>query len=384
MRSRYRLMTPGPTPVPEAARAVLAEPVRHHRTAEFRAVLAEAVELLQYVFCTRNDVAVLTGSGTGAMEACVAAAVGNGDKAIVLDSGKFAHRWTEIARRFGAEVISLSLPWGRAYSPEMLRDALQAHPDCRAVFATLSESSTGVGHDIEGLGKVVRESEALFVVDAISGAGCMECRTDEWGIDLLAVGGQKALAIPPGLAFVAVSPRVWERLEQRPDRPCYYFDLAMYRRAWEKHDTPYTPASSLVRALVVNLREIRDYGIENIWSRCRRLAAATRAGLTAVGFSLVAERPADGLTAVYFPAGLDGKAFLQRLEERYGIKLAGGQGPLAGKICRISHMGEVDEVDIVGVLGAIELTLIELGATIRPGQATTAALQVLASETGTQ
>lgn len=370
-------MTPGPTPVPDTTRLDLAEPMRHHRTDEFRALLREVVDGLRYVFQTCGDVAVLTSSGTGAMEACVAGAVPAGGTAIVLDSGKFAHRWAVLCERFGIEAVPVEVPWGTAFKGEHVAEALEEYPGAQAVFATLSESSTGVGHDIEAIGRTMRGSDALLVVDAVSGAGAMECRMDAWGIDLLAVGSQKALMLPPGLAFVAISDRAWDRIESF-ERPAFYFDLSAYRKAWENHDTPYTPAISLVRGLAANLRQIRQIGIETIWQRCRRLGAATRAGITALGFELVAERPADGLTAAYFPRDVDSKRFLSRLEERFGIKLAGGQGPLQGKICRISHMGAVDEVDILGTLAAMELILHEQGKTVTLGRAVGAASAVLA------
>ena len=222
--AKQRLMTPGPTEVPEAALLSMARQVTHHRTPEFRGLLAEVFAGLKYVFATENDVLVLTSSGTGAMEAAVVNLVPQGGKAIVLESGKFAERWRKICEAFGIQVVRYEVPWGAAFEADEVARLLQEHPDAVAVFGTLLETSTGVGHDIEAIGRVVGPSKALLVVDGISGVGAMECRTDAWGIDVLAVGAQKALMTPPGLAFLAVSPAAWRQIESIR-RPAFYFDL---------------------------------------------------------------------------------------------------------------------------------------------------------------
>jgi aspartate aminotransferase-like enzyme len=232
------------------------------------------------------------------------------------------------------------------------------------------------------LAGTVKATDTLLVVDAISGAGVMECRTDAWGIDVLVVGSQKALRTPPGLAFVAVGPAAWKQIESI-DRPAFYFDLLAYRRALAAPDTPYTPAIPLVAALAENLRAIRAEGIETIWARARLLARAARAGIEALGLKLVAARPAEGLTAVYFPEGIDGEALLHRVSSRFGVKLAGGQGPLAGKAFRIAHLGILDELDVLSTLAAIELVLVEMGGVetggrVRLGAGVAAAAGVIA------
>jgi len=374
---KSRLLSPGPTELPEPALLAMARQVKHHRTAEFRGMLAEVIDALKYVFATENDVLVLTSSGTGAMEAAVSNVVPRGGKAIVLESGKFAERWGKIAERFGIEVIRHQVPWGEPFEADDVARLLEAHPDTVAVYATLSETSTGVGHDIEAIGSVVGPSPALFVVDGISGVGVMECRTDAWGIDLLAVGSQKALMGPPGLAFLAVSEAAWRRIESI-QRQAYYFDLLAYREALTVPDTPYTPARPLLAALTESLRLFLSEGREAAWARGERLARATRAGMEALGLRLVASRPAAGLTAVYFPEGINGRAMLARLESRFGIKLAGGQGPLAGKIFRVAHMGVLDEFDILGALAALELVLVEMGQSVKLGASVAAAEKVLA------
>ena len=392
---KYRLLTPGPTEVPQQARLALARPIVHHRTAEFRGLLAEVLEGLKYVFQTQNDVLILTSSGTGAMEAAVVNLIPAGAKAIVLESGKFSERWRLICERFGIEVVRYEVPWGEPFEPSDVARLLQEHPDAVAVYTTLSESSTGVGHDIEAIGRVVRAAgilpvsgrdsgptrvPPLLVVDAISGAGAMPCRTDAWGIDILVVGSQKALMAPPGLAFLTISPAAWTQIESIR-RPAFYFDVLAYRKALREPDTPYTPAIPLVVALAETLRAIRAEGIEAVWARAGLLARATRAGVEALGMRLVARRPADSLTAVYFPEGVDGKAMLRRLESRFGVKLAGGQGPLSGKVFRIAHFGAVDELDTLSALAAIELVLAEMGQPVKLGTGVAAASRVLAETT---
>ncbi|MGB7734394.1 MAG: alanine--glyoxylate aminotransferase family protein [Thermoguttaceae bacterium] len=374
---RHRLMTPGPTEVPETALLGMARQMRHHRTPEFRDLVGEVFAGLKYVLATENDVLMLASSGTGAMEAAVVNLVPRGGKAIVLESGKFAERWRKICETFGIEVVRYEVPWGEAFEPAEIARLLEQHPDTTAVFATLLETSTGMGHDIEAIGRVVRASKSLLVVDGISGAGAMECRTDAWGIDVLAVGSQKALMTPPGLAFLAVSQRAWRQIESI-DRPAFYFDLLAYRKALRDCDTPYTPAIPLVRALAESLRAIRAAGIENVWARTKLLGRAVRAGIAALGLRLVAVRPADAMTAVYFPENFDGKRFLDRLEARFGLKFAGGQGPLKGKIFRMAHFGMVDELDVLASLAGIELVLIEMGHELAPGTAVAAASHIFA------
>jgi serine---pyruvate transaminase len=401
-----RLFTPGPVEVPQAGLLAMARQVRHHRTPEFRRTMSEVFAELKYVLQTANEVLVLGCSGTGGMEAAVVNSVRRGGKALVLESGKFAERWRLIAERFGIEVVRYELPWGEAFEAAEVARLLDQHPDIAAVFATLQETSTGVGHDIEGIGRVVRACSTgfsrniagqpptiasqwcpggttsaggpLFVVDGISGVGAMECRTDAWGIDVLVVGAQKALMTPPGLAFLSVSPKAWRQIEAI-DRPAFYFDLLAYRKAARENETPYTPAIPLVEALAESLQIIRAAGIENLWSRSRRLSQAVLAGVAALGLRPVARRPAEGVSAVYLPDGIDGKAFLARLEERFGIKLAGGQGPLKGKIFRIAQMGQISEVDILGCLAAIELVLLEMGQAVTLGSAVAAAEKVFQS-----
>jgi aspartate aminotransferase-like enzyme len=320
----------------------------------------------------------LTASGTGGMEAAVVNCVPPGRKAICLICGRWGERWRNICKAFGAEVISVVVPNGEPVPPQQLAKALAEHPDAAAVFATLSDTSTGVANDIAAFGKQVAPTPAVFIVDAISGLGVMECQTDDWHVDVCVTGSQKALMLPPGLAFVSVSDRAWKQIEANTTARSFYFDLKKYRAKLTESDTPFTPAHTLIRALQASLKRIRAEGIENVWARHARNAAAARAGMQALGLELFARRPADGLTVAHAPRGIDSTTILNKLEKQYGIKLANGQDTLKGKILRLAHMGYIDQFDILAALAGLELVLLELGLPIEPGCAVAAAQRVLA------
>jgi serine---pyruvate transaminase len=355
-----RLFTPGPTTVPEETLLELAKPVTYHRAPEAKAILAEVSEDLKYVFQTAQPVFTITASGTGGMEAAVANTLASGEKAILCTAGRWGERWRGIIKAFGANIVTVEAPYGKPVTPEMLSQSLAASPDTKAVFATLSETSTGVGHDLEAFGKIVAKTTALLIVDGISGLGAMECRVDAWNIDVCVTGSQKALMLPPGLAFVSVSEKAWAKIDATPIRS-FYFDLRRYKKSYAESDTPFTPANTLIRAQRVSLKRIRAEGIENLWARHARIAAACRAGVKAMGLEVFAERPNSALTVITVPAGVDGSATLKKLEKQYGFKLADGQDALKGKIWRLSHMGYTDSFDVLGALAALELVLIESG-----------------------
>jgi len=377
---KQRLLTPGPTPVPEETLLELARPMIFHRTPEFRKILAEVLEDLQYVFRTKNKVVPLTSSGTGGLEAAIANCLPAGSKAICLIAGRFGERWRNLCKAFNIEAVSVTVPYGHAVQPEQLARALADHPDALAVCSTLSETSTGVGHDIAAFGKLTAGKPALLLVDAISGLGAMECRTDEWNIDICVTGSQKALMLPPGLAFLSVSDKAWKAIDNNPNPRTYYFDLKKARASLENSDTPFTPAHTLIRALRVSLKRIREEGIENIWSRQARTAAAARAGFQALGLELFASRPADGLTVVKMPAGIDSTVLLGKLEKQYGMKLANGQDRLKGKIIRLAHMGYIDQFDVLAALSGVELVLQQMGYPVEPGKGVAAAQKILAQK----
>src|SRR5437870_3970146 len=377
---KQRLLTPGPTPVPEETLLELARPVFFHRTPEFRKILAEVLEDLQYVFRTRHPIIPLTSSGTGGLEAAIANCLPAGSKAICLIAGRFGERWRSLCKAFGVEAVNVVVPYGQAVQPEQLARALAEHPDAVAVCSTLSETSTGVGHDIASFGRLVAATPALLFVDAISGLGAMECRTDEWHIDVCVTGSQKALMLPPGLAFLSVSDKAWKQIERNPAPRAFYFDLKKARAKLETSDTPYTPAHTLIRALRASLKRIREEGIETQWARQARTAAAARAGFQALGLELFACRPADGLTVVKVPPGIDSTVLLGKLEKQYGMKLANGQDELKGKVIRLAHMGYIDQFDVLAAIAGVELVLQEMGHPVEAGKGLGAAQRILAKK----
>ncbi|HEV3165722.1 MAG TPA: alanine--glyoxylate aminotransferase family protein [Isosphaeraceae bacterium] len=370
-----RLMTPGPAPVPEEVLLELARPVIHHRSAEAKQVIVEVAAGLKEVLQTKNDVMILTSSGTGAMEAAAVNTVPKGGKALILQAGHFAARWTNICKAYGINAVVLDTEWGHPVDPGQVEQALKLHPDTVAVFGTLSETSTGTGHPVEAIGKVVAKTPAVFVVDGISGVGAMECRTDAWGVDILCVGSQKAIMLPPGLAFIAVSPKAWAKIDSF-DAPAFYFNLKAARKKMKEFDTPYTPAHTLILALRASLKLILTEGIENVWQRHKRMSEACQAGIRALGLELFSSRPAEGLTAFRVPEGVKDTEIRNRLFDRFGITTVGGQDKLKGQIVRVGHMGYMDELDVVSGLAALEMVLADLGLEVDPGSAVTAAQQI--------
>ena len=376
-----RLFTPGPTPVPEEALLELAKPVTYHRTAEQKAIFAEVLDDLKYVYQTKNDVIALTSSGTGGMEAAVSNLLAPGQKAILLTAGRWGERWRGVMKGFGINIVSVEVPYGKAVQPAQLEEALAKNPDAVAVFATLSETSTGVGHDIAAFVKLVTKTPAVLVVDGISGLGAMECRTDDWNVDVCVTGSQKALMLPPGLAFVAVSDKAWKIIEGNTAAKNFYFDLKRYRAKLPEHDTPFTPANTLIKAQRVSLKRIRAEGIENLWARHAKMGAVARAAVKAMGLENFAERPNNALTVVTVPAGIDGNELLKNLEKKYGYKFANGQDNLKGKIWRLSHMGYCDAFDVIGAISALELALLDAGFKLEPGAGVAAAQRALTAKT---
>ena len=366
-----RLFTPGPTPVPEETLLELAKPVTYHRSAESKAILAEMTEDLKYVFQTVNPVLTLTASGTGGMDAAINTAIAPGEKVILLTAGRWGERWKNILKVYGANAVVVEVPYGQVVTPAMLETALAANPDAVAVCATLSETSTGVGHDLEAFGKLVAKTSAILIVDGISGLGAMECRVDAWHLDIVVTGSQKALMLPPGLAFVSVSDKAWKKIEAVAPRS-FYLDLRRYKKAILESDTPFTPANTLIKAQRLSLKRIRAEGIENLWARHAKMAAACRAAVAAMGLELFPVRPNSGLTVIKVPAGVDGSAVLKKMEKTHGYKLADGQDAMKGTIWRLSHMGYTDAFDVLGAIAALELILLEVGFPVTPGVGVTA------------
>ena len=354
------LLTPGPTPLPPQVREALGRPIIHHRTSAYRAIFKRVLQGMQTVMQTTQPVICLTSSGTGAMEAAVVNLLSPGEEAIVILGGKFAERWQQLCQIYGITVIPIPVAYGEAVDPARVAAALKAHPEARAVFSTLCETSTGVVHDLKAVAAVTRESPALLVVDAISGLMADECATDAWGIDVIVTGSQKGLMLPPGLAFLSLNARAWTRVDQAKT-PRFYADLRLARKALADDDTPFTSAVSLVIALDEALKLILQRGVAQTVQRCASLAQTTRAGVDAFGLTLFAARPSNGVTAVHVPSGVDGKQLVKLMYDRSHVMIAGGQGEMAGKIFRFAHMGYIGPDDVKAGFGALEQALGELG-----------------------
>lgn len=360
MTKRNILLTPGPTPVPPEVLRAMAEPIFHHRTPRYRTLFREVSEGLKTVFRTKQSVYTFTGSGTLAMEASVVNFLSPGDKVITLEAGKFGERWNEIAKRYQLNGVSIKAPYGEAISPEELGKVLELNPDAKAVYATLCETSTGVLLDIESMAKLVSKSSAIFVIDAISGLAADRLEMDGWKIDIVVSGSQKGLMIPPGLAFLAASQKAWA-LNKTAKLPRYYTDLAQCEKSLKDWDTPFTPALTLVVALREALAQINREGMEKVWARTAELAQKTREAVKNLGLELFSKRPANTLTAVKVPSGIDGEKLVSTMRDEKGVTMAGGQGEMKGKVFRISHMGFITESDIRTGLSVLKETLQELG-----------------------
>lgn len=374
---KTRLFTPGPTPVPERVMLRMAGPMPHHRTEEFRAVLARVHEQLQAFFLTSGPVLILTCSGTGAMESLVVNLFSPGDTVITVNGGKFGARWTELLTMFGMIPIEITVPWGEAVDAIRIRDVLRLHRDARGVLLTHSETSTGTAIDLKTIASAIRdESDALVCVDGISSVGALEFRFDEWGIDAAVTASQKGLMIPPGLAFAALSKRAIRAVNDTLT-PRYYLDFRRGLKALEKGDTPWTPAISLLLGLDEALQMIREEGLAAVWERHARHAAALRAGLTAVGMSLFSRSPSAAVTAVWLPPDIPWKEFRTTLATNHGIRVAGGQGVYAEGIVRVSNLGYHDDVDILAAVDGIERTIADCRHSIPAGTGLMAARSAL-------
>ena len=364
MLRKNRLFTPGPTPLLPAAQTAMASFAMHHRTADFRALFSRVLADMKDFVGTKNDVLVLACSGTGAMEASVSNLTSPGDKVLVLTAGKFGERWRDLTKAFGCTVEVISAPYGETFSPDEIRHKLTS--DVRAVYLQSTESSTGARHDMKGIAKLVRAAgdDTLLVVDAITGLGTTHFDVDGWGIDIIIGGSQKALMIPPGLAYCAVSERAWKRMETTKS-PRYYFDLRKERKAAAKGESAFTPATSLFAALAAALDYIRELGNgdlvagrEALVNNAELAAEMTRTGTQALGLKLFSPScPAAALTAIQSPAGLDSGAIVKEFRESFGAVVANGQGEMKGKLFRIAHLGYYDYLDTIGELAALEHVL---------------------------
>ncbi len=379
MIKKYYLLSPGPTPVPESVLSKATLPIIHHRTGEFSEIFYKMSEEMKYVFQTKNDVFTLTSSGTGAMETAVVNLLSPEDKVITINGGKFGERWGQIARAYGINVIELKVDWGKNLPPERLEEELKKNPDVKAVFSTLSETSTGSVYDIKGFAEVVSKTDAVLVVDGISGLGATKCPMDEWGVNVLLTGSQKSLMIPPGLAYISFDEKAWKLVEQSK-LPKYYFDVKKAKKSLGKKTTPYTPAITLVIQQLEALKIIKEITLEGILEHHRILADATRSAVKALGLELLSEIPGNILTAVKTPAGVDGNKLVKTMQLKYKAYIANAQDPHKGEFFRIAHLGYMGAFDIITAISALEMTLLDLGYKVEVGAGVSAAEKVFKEE----
>src|SRR6201996_4241620 len=389
MIRKTRLFTPGPTPLLPAAQFAMAAADIHHRTPEFRTLYQRVLGQLKEFVGTKNDVIILSSSGTGAMEASVSNLTSPGDRVLVLTAGKFGERWSALAKAFGCEVDVVSAPYGETFTLDAVKAALKL--ETRAVFMQANETSTGVRHDVEGVAKLLKDqkSEALLIVDAITGLGTQTLDMDAWGVDVLVGGSQKAVMIPPGLSYLAVSDRAWDRMEATYN-PRYYFDLRKERKNAKNGESAYTPAVALIAALGAALDWIAAQadgdlaaGRKKLVDNAETIAAMTRAAVQAMGFKLFADSPGAAATAVYAPEGTDSGIVVKELKSRFAAIITNGQGEMKGQIFRIAHLGFFDYLDTIALIGALEQVVVkslpQLG--VQFGQGLVAAQKIFAERT---
>ncbi len=373
---KHYLLSPGPTPIPNEVALAMSETMIHHRTPQFNKVFEQSREGLKKLFGTKNDVLMLASSGTGAMEASVANLFSPADKVLVINGGKFGERWLNIANAFALHPIELKVEWGKAVEVEAVEKQLKAHPDLKGVMIQASETSTTVLHPVKEIAKLTKNGP-LFLVDGVTAVGVVSVPLDDWGIDVLVTGSQKALMLPPGLGFIALSDRAWERTKQAT-LPRFYFDLNLERKSQQKGSGAFTPAVSLIFGVRASLDMMQREGLDNVYARHARMSRATRAAATALGLKLLApDSPSPAATGVYLPEGIDADQVLDYLRDHMNITLAEGQDQLKGKVIRIAHVGYMGAFDVITAVAALEMALRKFGVELPFGKGVAAAQEVL-------
>lgn len=376
MLKKY-LLAPGPTAVPERVLLDMAMPIMHHRTSEFSKIFADVRENIKKLFGTKEDVIILAGSGTAAMEASIVNTLNQGDKVLIVNAGKFGQRWGEIARAFKLETVSLDIEWGLSADPRAIEEKLIENPDIKAVFIQASETSTTAYHPIEEIAKLtsIREN-TLLVVDGITSVGVMETKMDEWGVDIFISGSQKAFMLPPGLSFIGMSKKAW-KMAETCTMPKYYLNLKKELKSQKENTTAWTPGVSLIVGLRTSLDMMISEGLENVYKRHRINADATRAAVKSMGFQLLAKNiPSNAATGLILPEGFDGGKFVKFMRENAGLTYAGGQDHLKGKILRISHLGYHDVFDTITAISGLEMGFRKFGLDVAFGAGVSAAQEV--------
>ena len=380
MALKQYLLIPGPTPVPAEVLSAMSHPMINHRSADFKSVLNEVTEGLKWAYQTKNDVMILTASGTGAMEASIVNTLSPGDKVLIVNIGAFGSRFVKIAKAYGLTIDEIKVERGKAADPKLIEQKLKAdkNKEIKAVIFQHNETSTGVLNDVKSIAAIVSDHGALSIVDAVSGLLTADLRVDEWGLDVVASGSQKAFMVPPGMAFVCMSQKAWKATETAK-LPKFYFDLAAAKKFAQTGETPWTPCLPIAFGMQVSMRMLKAEGLDNIFKRHEKLSSAVRAGVRALGFGLLADDScaSKAVTAVIPPAGIDAEALRKAVREQYGVVLAGGQEDLKGKIFRIGHLGFMDKMDMVTAFSALEMVASQMGAKVKMGSAVAAVEEIL-------
>ena len=373
---KQRLLTPGPTPLyPPALHAMMASDI-HHRTEDFRKAYRSCLSDLKEVMGTSNDVLMFCASGTGAMDASVANLFSKGDKVIVCVAGKFGERWAEIAKAYGLDANVITVPYGQAVSASAVAEALAKEPATKGVFVQASETSTGAAHDIQAMAKAIAKTGAIFVVDAITGLGTMPLDIDGWGLDVVIGGSQKAFMIPPGLAFLSISPKAW-KLGESATLPHYYFNFKKEKKSGDAGESSWTPSTALILALAEALKYVKSIGMAKLVENAQLLAEATRTAMTALGLELFSpSSPGSSVTAVKAPAGMDSGVIVKEFKTRFGAIIANGQGSMKGQIFRIAHLGYFDFADLFAMVAGLEIILNANGKSVKYGTGVAAVQEI--------
>ncbi|MEK7702900.1 MAG: alanine--glyoxylate aminotransferase family protein [Nitrospirota bacterium] len=374
---RY-LLAPGPTQISPEVLLAMAQPIIHHRAPEFAALLGRVKEDIKWLYQTQNDVLILASTGTGGMDGTVSNFFSPGDHVVFVNGGKFGERWGKICKAYGVIAEEIKVTWGHAVNPDEVKAALQKDPSIKGVFVQASETSTGVAHPIKEIGEIVKGyAGCLMVVDAVSALGVFDIQTDAWGIDIMVAGSQKALALPPGLAFVSVSQKAWAQGDQAKNAR-FYFNFKKERDAISKNQTAFTAPVSLIVGLEQSLKMMKEEGLQNVFARSAKLAHATREAMKGLGLKLFPkECPSDSVTAIEAPEGYDGQQIYKDLRVKYGITAAGGQDDLKGKVFRIATMGYIDIFDIIIGVSAVEMVLKGMGHPLKLGTGVGIAQEIL-------
>jgi len=373
---KQRLLTPGPTPLyPPALHAMMASDI-HHRTEDFRKAYRSCLADLKEVMGTANDILMFCASGTGAMDATVSNLFSRGDKVIVCVAGKFGERWAEIAKAYGLDANVITVPYGQAVQPEQVRAALAAEPATKAVFLQASETSTGAAHDVPAIAALVRGTNAILVVDAITGLGTMPLDIDGWGLDVVIGGSQKAFMIPPGLAFLSISPKAW-KFADTATNPHFYFNFKKEKKSGDAGESSWTPSTALILALAEALKYVKSIGMAQLVENAELLAKATRAAAAALGLELFsAASPGSSVTAIKPPTGIDSGVIVKEFKSRFGAVIANGQGTMKGQIFRIAHLGYFDFADLFSVVAELEIILKNNGHPVEFGKGVAAVQEI--------